>query len=82
MMVFSTRRPMPWSMSQHGQRRAYERSISHQEIQQTLAHPQWTRASKHHGSSARVLHGENGVTAVVDVVRRQVITVHRAHYAF
>lgn len=82
MLMFSTRRSVPWSMSRHASQRAYERSISHQEIQETLAHPRWSCNSQHHGSTARVLHGEHGVTAVVDLVQRQVITVHRTAYAF
>ncbi len=82
MLVFSTRRATPWAISRHAYLRACERAITHQEIRETLAHPRWTCDSQHDGSTARVLHGEHGVTAVVDIVQRQVITVHRAAYAF
>lgn len=78
MTVYSSRIRPTWTLSSHGQLRAYQRGIRRDEILAAIAGMHYSRPSTVRGSQLRVVTGGNGVVAVVDSVRRLVITVYRA----
>ena len=77
MTIFSTRYPVPWSLTAHSRVRSCERHILQKDIFAVLTRPHWSRESRVAGSIARVLVGEDGIKVVVDPVSRTVITVYR-----
>lgn len=78
MTVYSTRIRPTWTLSSHGQLRAYQRGIRRDEVLAAIEGTHYSRPSAVRGSGLRVVTGGNGVVAVVDSARRLVVTVYRS----
>lgn len=77
MIAYSTRIRPTWTLTAHGQLRAYQRGICRRDVLEAIRGPHYTRPSVYSGSRLAVITGCNGVVAVVDTAQRLIVTVYR-----